>query len=253
MADTRALDNIGKTADDPCVQYPGGKGKCFQRIINIFPPHNVYIETHLGGGAVLRNKRAATRSIGIDRDGDVISFWRSTYPQLAEYVHGDAIPLLRSYEFKGSELVYCDPPYLPSARRRNRVYRHDLSEPDHCALLETLVLLPCFVVLSGYHSKLYESRLKDWTCLKFLAKAQHGLCEECLWFNYPLPERLHDTRFFGANYRERQDFRRRMERLRQRILRLSRPEQYDLVNWLSRQLGHGETTTDATSLLSQRR
>ncbi|MBS0352463.1 MAG: DNA adenine methylase, partial [Proteobacteria bacterium] len=48
------------------MSYPGGKGKCYQRLINLMPPHETYIETHLGSGAVLRNKRPAKTTIGID-------------------------------------------------------------------------------------------------------------------------------------------------------------------------------------------
>jgi DNA adenine methylase len=223
------------------MRYPGGKGKCFHQIINSLPPHTTYIETHLGGGAVLRHKLPAKRSIGIDKDEKVIAFWRKTFPELADYVHGDAVQFLRSYPFKGSELIYCDPPYLASTRKRARIYRHDLSEADHRTLLRTLLQLPCFVLISGYSSQVYCSQLKDWVAKRFLAKAHDGVREEWLWANYSIPEQLHDMRYFGANYRERQNFRRRMERLRKKISRLSLPEQHHLLRWISEQLNmrHG--------------
>ena len=50
-------------------QYPGGKGRSFRTLINLMPPHDRYVETHVGGGAVLRHKLAAKKSIGIDLDG----------------------------------------------------------------------------------------------------------------------------------------------------------------------------------------
>jgi site-specific DNA-adenine methylase len=40
-------------------------GLC-QAIIAMMPPHDTYIETHLGGGAIMKRKRAALRNIGID-------------------------------------------------------------------------------------------------------------------------------------------------------------------------------------------
>jgi DNA adenine methylase len=189
---------------------------------------------------VLRNKRPAAHSIGIDKDERIISYWRTTYPQLAEFVQADAVEFLRSYQFKGDELVYCDPPYVPSTRKRARVYRHDLTEADHCVLLETLAQLPCFVAISGYESKLYGLGLKGWHAITFAAKAHDGLREERLWSNYPIPERLHDMRYFGEDYRQRQDFKRRMERMRRKIARLTKPEQHDLVHWLSIQLKRGD-------------
>ena len=110
------------------------------------PPHEVYIEPFLGSGAILRMKRPALVNIGIDRDAEAIAQWRyplaghDDIPQdpIADYadvsagiattddtadgtlhkhtppvftvIHGDAFAFLSSYNFKGSELVYCDPP-----------------------------------------------------------------------------------------------------------------------------------------------
>jgi DNA adenine methylase len=34
------------------MAYDGGKGNLYQKIINLVPPHRVYIEPFLGGGAV---------------------------------------------------------------------------------------------------------------------------------------------------------------------------------------------------------
>ena len=42
-------------------------GLC-QPIIALMPPHDTYIETHLGGGAIMRRKPAARHNIGIDLD-----------------------------------------------------------------------------------------------------------------------------------------------------------------------------------------
>ena len=56
------------------MAYPGGKAGAgvYQRIINQIPPHDVYIEPFLGDGAVLRRKRPASVSIGIDADCRVL-------------------------------------------------------------------------------------------------------------------------------------------------------------------------------------
>ena len=50
--------------------YFGSKatsGLC-QALIAMMPPHSVYIETHLGGGAMMKRKPPALRTIGIDLD-----------------------------------------------------------------------------------------------------------------------------------------------------------------------------------------
>ena len=48
--------------------YFGSKatsGLC-QPIIALMPPHDTYIETHLGGGAIMKRKPPALHNIGID-------------------------------------------------------------------------------------------------------------------------------------------------------------------------------------------
>lgn len=222
------------------MRYPGGKGKCYQHIINIFPPHSVYIETHLGGGAVLRHKKPASASIGVDRDPVVVRSWRHLFPSLASYVEADAVDFLSSRHFNGDELVYCDPPYLPSTRRRSRVYRHDYTERDHLRLLEAVRKLPCCAVISGYPSDLYDQCLTAWRTLTYPAKAHDGIREEKIWFNFEPPARLHDAQYLGRDFRERQNIKRRLQRLQGRISTLSLPEQRLLSEWLDDQLQEGD-------------
>lgn len=223
------------------MRYPGGKGKCFQHIINLLPKHTTYIETHLGGGSVLRHKAPAKQSIGIDIHPDVIRWWRTHHSRLATFILGNALTILRGYPFTGSEVVYCDPPYLPSTRKRSRVYQYDLTEKDHLELLSVLKELPCRVAISGYPSQLYKDELREWNELQFPVKAHDGVRAECLWMNYGIPDELHDTRFLGASFRQRQDVKRRMNRLQNRISRLTKQEQYALAAWLSNQLtGSGD-------------
>lgn len=54
--------------------YPGGKAGAgvYQRIINLMPPHEVYVEPFLGGGAVMRLKRPARLNIGVDLNPNVV-------------------------------------------------------------------------------------------------------------------------------------------------------------------------------------
>jgi hypothetical protein len=74
---------------NPLPNYPGSKGGAgvAKRLISEMPPHRVYIEAFLGGGAVLRLKRPAAVNIGIDADGRVIETWvrsgATSYPTLA--------------------------------------------------------------------------------------------------------------------------------------------------------------------------
>jgi DNA adenine methylase len=222
------------------MRYPGGKEKTFQHVINLLPPHTTYLETHLGGGAVLRHKRPSRKSIAIDRDPEVIKYWQERFPQLATYVRGDAIEFLTSYPFCGDDVLYCDPPYLPSTRRRSKVYRYDYHDDDHKQLLTLLLRLPCRILLSGYPSEMYRKELVKWNTYSFAAKAHDGVRLETLWFNFAPPIRLHDPRFLGRNFRERETIRRRLTRLQRRISTLSPQEQHILSDWLANDLAKGD-------------
>lgn len=122
------------------MNYPGGKGGVFQKIINLMPPHEVYIESHLGGGAVIRNKRVARRNVGIEIDPEVVGVWKKMSPVGFELAQDDAINYLKKYHFTGTELVYCDPPYLRETRKKDeRLYRFDYSREQHRELLSLAV------------------------------------------------------------------------------------------------------------------
>jgi hypothetical protein len=148
----------------------------------------------------------------------------------------DALAFLAAYPFRGDELVYCDPPYLPSTRRRRKVYRFELSEEQHAELLHLLRSLPCKVVISGYPSALYAAMLKDWSYESFQSRTHKTWATENVWFNFPKPGVLHDARFLGSDFRERHTIRRRLQRLQRRLQSLSPSEQGELLVWLSEEL-----------------
>ncbi len=217
------------------MRYPGGKGKTFQHVINLMPPHRVYIETHLGGGAVMRHKRPASHSIGIDIDKQVISAWSQSQGRALEVELRceRAEHFLTQYPFQGDEVIYADPPYHPETRRQARVYRHDYAVEDHAQLLTLLTSLPCRVILSGYANELYRERLQGWRTRTFTAKTHIDLREETLWFNFDPPKVLHDSRFVGENFRDRQTTKRRLQRLQEKFIRMNPVERAAFTQWLS--------------------
>jgi DNA adenine methylase len=215
------------------MRYPGGKGKTYQHVINVMPPHRVYIETHLGGGAVMRHKRPAARNIGIDADLKVVSAWSAQEPLGVELVCGRAEDFLAQYDFRGDELVYSDPPYHPQTRRQRRVYSCDYSVEDHERLLALLVSLPSMVILSGYANNLYSASLGGWRTRTFQAKTHTDVREETLWFNFEPPQALHDSRYLGADFRARQTTKRRQQRLQDRVRRMDPVERTIFCQWLN--------------------
>lgn len=198
--------------------YPGGKGRAYQRLINLMPPHDVFIETHLGGGAVMLRKRRAARNVGIDRDEAVIARWSELEGSGVELVHGDAATHLRANPPGPEALVFADPPYWPDTRRRQRCYRHDYHAADHLALLDVLTGLDCQVLITGYPNEAYDRILSGWQVTDYQNCTQVGLVTERAWTNYPPPAALHDYDHLGMDFREREALRRRrrshIERLR---------------------------------------
>lgn len=195
--------------------YFGSKatsGLC-QPIIAMMPPHDTYIETHLGGGAILRKKPPAARNIGVDIDRKTIAQFKSKfsmdYP--VELIHGCAHHFLKQFDFKGSEMVYCDPPYLLSARTSARRYRFDYTERDHIELLDILKALPCHVILSGYPSALYNELLPNWRTMELQVMNQGGVRTEKLWHNFEI-NKVHWVKFAGKNFTDRQRIKRKAER-----------------------------------------
>ena len=190
--------------------YFGSKatsGLC-QPIIALMPPHDTYIETHLGGGAIMKRKPPALHNIGIDLDPRALERFGCDYA--VEKIHGCAHRFLAAYDYRGGELVYCDPPYLHHTRTSGRRYRFDYQEQDHVELLELLKGLPCAVILSGYPSRLYDERLGGWRTLELQVMNQGGVRTEKLWFNFT-PDRVHWPRYAGKNFTDRQRIKRKAE------------------------------------------
>jgi DNA adenine methylase len=125
-----------------------------------------------------------------------------------EFHVGDGIAFLQHYRFHGGELVYCDPPYLHSTRRDPGLYRHEMTDHQHEALLAVLLRVPCLVCISGYWSELYADTLSTWRWCSFQAQTRGGVVTEYLWCNYPAPTALHDYRYLGKDFRERERIKR---------------------------------------------
>ena len=107
------------------MRYPGGKFRCYQKLINLIPTHRVYIETHLGGGAVMRHKSPAEENIGVDLDSAVIRAFKGFGNRYQFHVLS-AEEFLGNYRFEGDEFCLCRSALLARKPRRSRrpLYRH---------------------------------------------------------------------------------------------------------------------------------
>jgi hypothetical protein len=203
--------------------YFGSKatsGLC-QAIIAMMPPHDTYIESHLGGGAIMKRKPPALRNIGIDLDPQAIAGFQCSYP--VELINGCAHALLADYDYQGSELIYSDPPYLMRSRSSGRRSRFDYDEQDHVELLEVLKGLPCRIIVSGYPSALYDELLVGWGSVELQVMNQGGVRTEKLWFNFTV-DRVYWASYAGKNFTDRQRVKRKAANWGKRYQALPRAE-----------------------------
>jgi 16S rRNA G966 N2-methylase RsmD len=205
--------------------YPGSKGGSgvAEKIIREMRPHQVYIEGFAGKAAVWRKKLPAAKTILIDKDPMCCNRLRSYIARHGgddvEVIQGDALKILPSHRaVKAHTLVYLDPPYLRETRTKKRLFDHELCSPEaHNAILDVAMALDCMVMISGYESALYERRLKSWRLVTFNTMTHGGPRVEHLWCNFTEPDILHDPRWVGGNYRDRENLKKQQLRWAERF------------------------------------
>lgn len=215
--------------------YPGGKSGSgvYQKIINQMPPHKTYIEPFLGGGAIMRLKCPAAHSIGIDIDPSALVAFDVDIPGLRLY-NCSATDFLISDNLCMHEntLIYLDPPYLLSTRSSQRpIYQFEfMTDDEHSQLLNILCELPCMILISGYWSELYADILREWRVISFQAQTRGGHpATEYLWMNFEESDQLHDYRYLGDNYRERERIKRKIQRWKRRLRKMDALERHAMM------------------------
>jgi DNA adenine methylase len=86
--------------------------------------------------------------------------------------------------------IYIDPPYMKSTRVSKDIYDHEFSERDHQDLLGLIIDSKISILISGYSSNLYNTKLKDWNRHQKIVISNSGQTKtkgfktEILWANY---------------------------------------------------------------------
>lgn len=217
------------------MSYLGSKAASgvYQKIIAEMPPHDTYIETLLGGGAIMLRKPPAIRNIGIDLDVEALKNFAFTH-QLSHInlVNRDAVDYLETFDFTraGRVLIYADPPYLLETRTSAARYRHEYTVADHKRLLHCLMSLQenVSVILSGYPSQLYDNTLTGWRSREFQAMTRGGVRTEKIWMNYQ-EGRAYSHTFAGKDYNDRHRIKRKAERWRAKYAALPPAERLAIM------------------------
>ncbi len=107
-----------------------------------------------------------------------------------------AVDVMRAHDTPET-LHFVDPPYMHETRvmtGSKRTYNHELSADEHSQLLDAVLDLEGFVVLSGYGSDLYHDKLDGWKISSTKARISAGrgtaLREEVVWINPSCSEAL---------------------------------------------------------------
>lgn len=111
-----------------------------------------------------------------------------------------ALEVIEAYGTHPSALIYADPPYLDSVRTHGcygNVYVHEMrGDEEHRQLAKALHAARAGVILSGYHSPLYDELYGGWHQTELAASAGNSTKArariEVLWSNRPFPATLFD-------------------------------------------------------------
>lgn len=206
------------------MSYFGGKGQdgVYQTVINQIPVHELYVEAFFGGGSIMKRKRPASQSIGLDMDNLAINaFPVHSIPNLS-LINQCGIEFIENFNgsnWPDSSFIYCDPPYMPETRISNAKYNCELTESDHVRLLTALQHVNCRAAISTYPVPLYEKMLSDWRTIEFTSVDRGGnVRTEVLFMNYPEPEVLHDDRYLGEDKDKRQRIKRQIDRTAEKLI-----------------------------------
>lgn len=91
-----------------------------------------------------------------------------------------AVELIKRFNSE-KVLIYADPPYLTSTRKRN-IYKYEMTDQEHEELLKVLLAHKGSVIISGYDNEMYNEYLKTWKKYQINNLAEHGIKRvETLW------------------------------------------------------------------------
>jgi len=138
------------------LRYFGGKWAIAPWVLSHFPPHRLYVEPF--GDAKHRTATHCKAREWANYPRTLATISRRLQGVILEC--RPAQQVIRAQDTPDT-LFFVDPPCLPTTRSKSG-YRHEMTEPEHIALLAQLREVKGMVVLAGYPSDLYDQTLHDW-------------------------------------------------------------------------------------------
>lgn len=220
------------------MTYSGGKNNSYQKLINLIPPHEVFVSPFLGSGAIMRHKLPALHNIGNDLDPEALELFSSLATEetlsSTKLFQLSAVEIIQRYGIESSRptFIYLDPPYPYDVRSSDRpLYNVEMGHWDqHKELLELVLECDCMIMISSYWSEMYSSMLDGWETFTYQSRTRGGgTATEWVWMNYSQPERLHDYRYLGDTFTQRQQIKRKKNRHVQKFLKMDPLERSALL------------------------
>ncbi len=233
----------------------GGKSGngTYQNIINHIPPHKIYVAPFAGHDGIFQKKLPCPISILNDKDAAVIERWKKVLDKkkflvCENFMQGNlfeaaTLPtvILRNDDYRNivtrftdnaDAFIYFDPPYkMENRSSRKNQYTFDFTtDRQHIDLLILANLARCNVMISAYENELYNEYLAGWQTHRFNSMTRGGLREEIIYYNYPPPAVLHDFRYLGENFRERERIKRKVNRHSVRLLKMPPQERSAILS-----------------------
>lgn len=244
------------------MSYPGNKGfqHAVRNIVNLIPPHQLYVEPFAGSAGIARNICGGHGMILNDIDPHVYLDLMRYFPDatigkdialesivwmevfignfqtilynldafhLLEMIQGLDIPSSMAKQV----FIYLDPPYpIHSRRSRKAIYNYEMSNADHVKLLRTVLQCSYNCMISTYPNDLYAYMLKDWNMHQFKTSVHGSSGKELIYFNYDPPQELHDYQFLGKDSWDRQRINRKVQRTLRKFSELPALERNKLIH-----------------------
>lgn len=217
--------------------YNGSKfgSGVYQRIINLVPVHDIYIEGFAGSAAIFKLKKKAKINMLFEINPDIITpllklSAASVYNlDFINWLQQSSPFLELAAAINLNVVMYLDPPYLINSRKsKSKIYKYELTESHHITLLNELLKLNCYVIINCYPNELYSKMLINWNKIEYNVRCHASTVKEVLYFNFPESIAKNEYTFLGSNYRERAQIKARVSRSIAKLLKLPPDER----NWI---------------------
>jgi len=151
------------------------------------------VRSYMGFGSAAASRKTTGFRANSNRSGTTPAHDWANYPaalvKVVERLRGvvienkDALSVMAQHDSTAT-LFYVDPPYVAASRDAGSDYLHEMDDEQHRALAVFLRGLRGMVVVSGYHSELYDQVFQGWSHVERVAFADGAKPRlEVLWFN----------------------------------------------------------------------